>query len=132
VCGDDGGLPAGSFCNRAGTEVAAAHAGWRGLCDGVLEATVACFADKPENILAWLGPAIGPEAFEVGPEVRDAFIAKDGQAEDAFRPVGAKYFADIYRLARQRLANVGVTQIFGGDRCTLSEKDDFSLIVAIR
>ena len=113
------------FCNRAGTEVAAAHAGWRGLCDGVLEATVACFADKPENILAWLGPAIGPEAFEVGPEVRDAFIIKDGKAEDAFRPVGEKYFADIYRLARQRLANVGVTQIFGGDRCTLSEKDDF-------
>ena len=113
------------FCNRAGTEVAAAHAGWRGLCDGVLEATFACFADKPENILAWLGPAIGPEAFEVGPEVRDAFIIKDGKAEDAFRPVGEKYFADIYRLARQRLANVGVTQIFGGDRCTLSEKDDF-------
>lgn len=83
------------------------------------------FADKPENILAWLGPAIGPEAFEVGPEVRDAFIIKDGKAEDAFRPVGEKYFADIYRLARQRLANVGVTQIFGGDRCTLSEKDDF-------
>ncbi len=115
------------LCNRAGTEVAAAHAGWRGLCDGVLEATVACFADKPENILARLGPAIGPEAFEVGPEVRDAFIVKDGKAEEAFRPVGEKYFADIYRLARQRLANVGVTQIFGGDRCTLSEKDDFLL-----
>ena len=65
------------FCNRDGTEVAAAHAGWRGLCEGVLEATVARFADKAENIMAWLGPAIGPQAFEVGPEVRDAFMAKD-------------------------------------------------------
>ncbi|VTN10927.1 Laccase domain protein yfiH [Raoultella terrigena] len=113
------------FCNRAGTEVAAAHAGWRGLCDGVLEETVACFADNPENILAWLGPAIGPEAFEVGAEVREAFMSKDAKADSAFRPVGEKYFADIYQLARQRLANVGVEQIFGGDRCTLSEKDDF-------
>jgi YfiH family protein len=113
------------FCNRAGTEVAAAHAGWRGLCEGVLEETVACFNDQPENIMAWLGPAIGPEAFEVGAEVREAFIAKDGQAENAFRPAGEKYFANIYQLARQRLANVGVELIFGGDRCTLSEKDDF-------
>ncbi len=113
------------FCNRAGNEVAAAHAGWRGLCEGVLEETVACFNDKPENILAWLGPAIGPEAFEVGAEVREAFIAKDAQAESAFRSAGEKYFANIYQLARQHLANVGVEQIFGGDRCTLSEKDDF-------
>ncbi|HCT9468400.1 TPA: peptidoglycan editing factor PgeF, partial [Klebsiella pneumoniae] len=113
------------FCNRDGTEVAAAHAGWRGLCEGVLEATIARFADKAENIMAWLGPAIGPQAFEVGPEVRDAFMAKDENAHRAFRPAGEKYFADIYQLARQRLANVGVEQIFGGDRCTLSEKDDF-------
>lgn len=113
------------FCNRSGSEVAAAHAGWRGLCDGVLEETVACFKDSPDNLLAWLGPAIGPQAFEVGPEVREAFMAKDANAESAFRPVGEKYFADIYQLARQRLANVGVTAIYGGDRCTLSEKDDF-------
>lgn len=113
------------FCNRAGTEVAAAHAGWRGLCDGVLEETVACFNDSAENILAWFGPAIGPQVFEVGPEVREAFMAKDAKAVDAFRPVGDKYFADIYLLARQRLANMGVTAVFGGDRCTFSEKDDF-------
>lgn len=113
------------FCNQAGTEVAAAHAGWRGLCDGVLEETVACFADKPENILAWFGPAIGPQAFEVGPEVREAFMAKDAKAECAFRPVGEKYIADIYLLARQRLANVGITQVYGGDRCTFSEKYEF-------
>ncbi|XUA20180.1 purine nucleoside phosphorylase YfiH [Citrobacter sp. OP27] len=113
------------FCNQAGTEVAAAHAGWRGLCDGVLEQTVAQFQDKPENILAWLGPAIGPQAFEVGPEVREAFMDKDAKADSAFRPAGEKYFADIYQLARQRLANLGVSQVFGGERCTLSEKDDF-------
>ena len=113
------------FCNRSGTEVAAAHAGWRGLCEGVLEETIACFHDKPENILAWLGPAIGPEAFEVGPEVRDAFMQKDGAASSAFRPAGDKYYADIYQLARQRLARIGVTQVYGGERCTLSEKEDF-------
>lgn len=113
------------FCNRAGTEVAAAHAGWRGLCAGVLEETVNCFADKPENILAWLGPAIGPDAFEVGPEVRDAFMAVQSIADSAFRPAGEKYYADIYTLAHQRLASVGVTQVFGGDRCTFSQKDDF-------
>lgn len=113
------------FCNMAGTEVAAAHAGWRGLSAGVLEQTVACFADKPENILAWLGPAIGPQAFEVGAEVRAAFMAKDAKAERAFRRAGEKYYADIYQLARQRLANVGIVRVYGGDRCTLSEKDDF-------
>ncbi|KFC06520.1 hypothetical protein GTGU_02444 [Trabulsiella guamensis ATCC 49490] len=113
------------FCNHAGTEVAAAHAGWRGLCEGVLEDTVACFTDQPENIMAWLGPAIGPDAFEVGPEVRDAFMAKDANADKAFRPAGEKYYADIYQLARQRLANVGVDQVYGGDRCTFSQKDDF-------
>lgn len=113
------------FCNRDGTEVAAAHAGWRGLCAGVLEETVACFADKPENILAWLGPAIGPDAFEVGPEVRDAFMAVEAIADRAFRPAGKKYYADIYALARQRLTSVGVTQVFGGEHCTFSQKGDF-------
>jgi YfiH family protein len=113
------------FCNRAGTEVAAAHAGWRGLCAGVLEETVACFADSADNILAWLGPAIGPQAFEVGPEVREAFMAHDPQAESAFRPAGEKYMADIYQLARQRLTHLGISQIYGGDRCTFTEKSDF-------
>ncbi|MTD39408.1 polyphenol oxidase [Erwinia sp. CPCC 100877] len=113
------------FCNISGNEVAAAHAGWRGLCEGVLEETVASFRDRPENLLAWLGPAIGPAVFEVGGEVREAFMAKDLLSESAFRPVGEKFFADIYQLARQRLANVGVRQIFGGGRCTYSESDDF-------
>ena len=113
------------FCNLDGTEVAAAHAGWRGLCEGVLEETVACFSDKPGNILAWLGPAIGPAAFEVGPEVREAFMAKDAQADSAFRPQGEKYFADIYQLARQRLANVGVERVYGGEYCTHSQPEHF-------
>jgi hypothetical protein len=113
------------FCNKAGTEVAAAHAGWRGLCEGVLEQTIACFKERPENIIAWLGPAIGPMAFEVGPEVREAFVAKDAKAEAAFRPSGEKYYADIYMLARQRLANAGIEQVSGGDRCTHTEANDF-------
>lgn len=113
------------FCNTAGTEVAAAHAGWRGLCAGILEETVACFCDQPTNIIAWLGPAIGPTAFEVGPEVREAFIAEDKKAASAFRAFGEKYYADIYQLARQRLESVGVTRVYGGSRCTWSESEDF-------
>ncbi|MEF3529673.1 purine nucleoside phosphorylase YfiH [Citrobacter freundii] len=111
------------FCNRAGTEVAAAHAGWRGLCAGVLEETVACFADEPENIIAWLGPAIGPNAFEVGAEVREAFMTKDPQADLAFVPRGDKYLADIYQLARPGLEMGGVDNHHGGDRCTFSESE---------
>jgi YfiH family protein len=113
------------LCNNAGTEVAAAHAGWRGLCEGVIEATVACFEDEPANLLAWLGPAIGPEAFEVGPEVRAAFMEKAPEAQQAFRPVGDKYFANIYQLARQRLAKLGINQVYGGDHCTFSESSTF-------
>ncbi|KNC06036.1 hypothetical protein AC791_18995 [Klebsiella sp. RIT-PI-d] len=113
------------FCNRAGSEVAAAHAGWRGLCEGVLEETLACFTDQPENILAWLGPAIGPDAFEVGEEVREAFVTKAAEATHAFRPTGEKYLADIYLLARQRLARAGVTNVYGGDRCTFHEEQHF-------
>ena len=88
----------------------------------MLEETVSCFADNPENILAWLGPAIGPRAFEVGVEVREAFMAVDAKASAAFIQHGDKYLADIYQLARQRLANVGVEQIFGGDRCKESRR----------
>ncbi|MCS5932757.1 polyphenol oxidase [Klebsiella pneumoniae subsp. pneumoniae] len=114
------------FCNRDGTEVAAAHAGWRGLCEGVLEATVARFADKAENIMAWLGPAIGPQAFEGGTGSPGMPLWRRTRMRTGLFVRQAKnIFADIYQLARQRLANVGVELIFGGDRCTLSEKDDF-------
>ena len=91
----------------------------------MLEETVSCFADNPENILAWLGPAIGPRAFEVGAEVREAFMAVDAKASAAFIQHGDKYLADIYQLARQRLANTGVEHVYGGDRCTFSESETF-------
>lgn len=113
------------FCSDDGSEVAAAHAGWRGLCNGVLENTLAQFHCPADNIHAWLGPAIGPQAFEVGAEVRDAFMRHDAQADLAFRPVGNKYFADIWQLARQRLQAAGVRSISGSQRCTFTESANF-------
>lgn len=116
------------FCDRQGSVVAAAHAGWRGLCDGVIEATVAAMAAAPEDLLVWLGPAIGPMAFEVGDEVRQAFCARDPQAADAFVPragVPGKWLADIYLLARQRLACLGVTAVYGGQWCTVGDAERF-------
>ncbi|WP_414705552.1 peptidoglycan editing factor PgeF [Pseudomonas sp.] len=120
-------LPA-LFCNKAGTQVAAAHAGWRGLAAGVLEATVDSFADAPSEILVWLGPAIGPQAFEVGPEVREAFMATHPETADAFMPSAnpGKYMADIYRLARLRLAARGVEAVYGGGLSTYNDERFFS------
>lgn len=113
------------FCSLAGDEVAAAHAGWRWLNAGVLENTVSAFRAAPQNVMAWFGPAIGPQQFEVGGEVREAFTAADPQAAAAFVPFGENYLADIYHLARLRLQAAGVSQIFGGDRCTVTESTDF-------
>ncbi|NDL61159.1 purine nucleoside phosphorylase YfiH [Acerihabitans arboris] len=109
------------LCDRAGREVAAAHAGWRGLCAGILEKTLAAFQADPGSVMAWLGPAIGPAAFEVGPEVKAAFVAHDPQAAEAFSPHGEKYFADICHLARLRLQAAGVGFVYGGDRCTVTD-----------
>ncbi|MXR32063.1 peptidoglycan editing factor PgeF [Pseudomonas sp. PICF6] len=116
------------FCNRAGTRVAAAHAGWRGLANGVLEATLDSLQVPADEILAWLGPAIGPQAFEVGPEVREAFMAQLPRAADAFVPgdTAGKFLADIYALARQRLAARGVTAVYGGGQCTVTDPRFFS------
>jgi polyphenol oxidase len=113
------------LCDTAGSVVAAVHAGWRGLCDGVIEATVAKLATKPADLMAWLGPAIGPNAFEVGAEVRAQFVEKDAQAEAAFRPHGDKWLGNLYQIATQRLNNLGVTKIHGGGHCTFTEKDQF-------
>lgn len=114
------------FCDRAGTAVAAAHAGWRGLQAGVLENTLAAMAVAPENILAWLGPAIGPQNFEVGDEVRAAFLAADTGAAAAFRPgAPGKWWCDLYLLARQGLARAGVSHIYGGTCCTVAEPRRF-------
>lgn len=115
------------FCDAAGTQVAAAHAGWRGLVDGVLEHSLAQFSD-PMTVMAWLGPAIGPTAFEVGDEVRQAFIAKDAKADAAFISVpgkSGKWLADLYQLARLRLRASGVSQIYGGGFCTYTDPQRF-------
>ncbi|MGO4328434.1 peptidoglycan editing factor PgeF [Cupriavidus sp. 2TAF22] len=122
------------LCDRAGTVVGAAHAGWRGLCAGVIEATLAGMSTRagPQaRWLAWLGPAIGPQAFEVGAEVRQAFLAaalpqEMAAVEAAFRPgAPGKYFADIYGLARTRLARAGCADVHGGDTCTVTDAQRF-------
>lgn len=120
-------LPA-LFCNRAGTRVAAAHAGWRGLAAGVLEATLDSLDTPCAEVLVWLGPAIGPQRFEVGPEVREAFVAQLPAAEQAFVPSAnaGRFMADIYQLARLRLAACGVTAVYGGGYCTVSDPRFFS------
>ncbi|MFT6589753.1 MAG: YfiH family protein [Rhodoferax sp.] len=120
------------FSNAAGTRVAAAHAGWRGLVgqggQGVLEETLACF--KPPDVIVWLGPCIGPEAFEVGDEVRDQFVTHDPAAQAFFVPrCGQKWLADLPGLARLRLAARGVTQVYGNDGsrdwCTVQQSSRF-------
>lgn len=114
------------LCDCEGTVVAAAHAGWRGLAAGVIEATVAAMGRPAGNLLAWLGPAIGPQAFEVGEEVRAAFTAHDPGAAAAFVPAAeGKWLADIWLLARQRLAALGIESVWGGGRCTVAERDRF-------
>ncbi|WP_299022070.1 peptidoglycan editing factor PgeF [uncultured Photobacterium sp.] len=113
------------LCDKEGTQVAAVHAGWRGLADGIIEAALAKFTVPADSIMAWLGPAISPEVFEVGGEVREQFIAGSPQAEHAFKPHGDKWLADLYILARQRLQAYGVTQIYGGQYCTFSDPELF-------
>ena len=114
------------FCDRAGSVVAAAHAGWRGLRAGVLEETIAGMKVPPGELLAWLGPAIGPACFEVGREVRAAFVDADPAAAAAFVPHAAdKWLADIYALARLRLMRAGVTALSGGGLCTVSDPARF-------
>lgn len=115
------------FCDDSGAVVAAAHAGWRGLAAGVLEATVARMAVAPECVLAWMGPAIGPTAFEVGGEVRDAFVAADPGAAEAFvsSHLPGKWLADLFLLARRRLVRAGVVRVYGGGVCTVTDQKRF-------
>ena len=109
------------LCDQGGTVVAAVHAGWRSLCDGVIEATIKSMQVDGQQLMAWLGPAIGPEAFEVGGEVRMQFVEKDKQAESAFTPHGSQLLGNLYMIAKQRLTHLGVTQIYGGGLCTYSD-----------
>ena len=114
------------LCDETGSVVGAAHAGWRGLCDGVIEATVASMQVPASTLMAWLGPAIGPTVFEVGDEVRTAFVAKQPQAAQAFVAAAeGKWMADIYQLARLRLQALGIHRIYGGDLCTYSDDQRF-------
>ncbi len=122
------------LCDKAGTVVAAVHAGWRGLCDGAIEAAVNKMCVNPSDILAWLGPAIGPNAFEVGDDLRQQFMAHDLQAALAFKPhtehqLNGKWLCDMYLIAQQRLTKLGVTQIYGSgineDFCTYTDEARF-------
>lgn len=114
------------LCDAAGTVVGAAHAGWRGLCAGVIERTLAAMDCPVGQVCAYLGPAIGPRHFEVGDEVRAAFLAADSCAATAFvAHAPGKWLADLPELARQRLAALGVSAIFGGDECTFSDAERF-------
>lgn len=114
------------LCDRAGTRAALLHAGWRGLAAGIIEAGVRALATPAGELLAWLGPAIGPLSYQVGEEVRRAFVAQDASAAAAFRPDGAgRYRADLYALARWRLHALGVHAVFGGHHCTFLEHERF-------
>ena len=126
------------LCDQQGSVVGAAHAGWRGLCDGVIEQTVYAMKVPPATLMAWLGPAIGAQAFEVGEEVRAAFVARQPEAAAAFTPSpvrgeggelapgeGKKWLADIYQLARLRLHALGITRIYGGGLCTYTDSARF-------
>lgn len=121
------------LCDQKGTVVAAVHAGWRGLCDGVIEAAVKKMQVPSSEVLVWLGPAIGPNAFEVGDDVREQFIARDRQAAQAFNPVGGesggKWLCNMYQIAKQRLSALGVTKIYDEnhreDFCTYTDEARF-------
>lgn len=114
------------LCNRQGSQVAAVHAGWRGLLDGIIENAVSEF-DSSDTLLAYLGPAIGPQAFEVGSEVRDAFCNYDIKSTQAFTGSTNKgrWLADIYCLARLRLSGMGILVAYGGLDCTVKDRDRF-------
>lgn len=113
--------------NDAGTEIAAIHAGWRGLSSGVIESTVNQLQSPTNQLMAWLGPAIGPTVFEVGPEVRQAFINHSMLAASAFVPSQRPdhWLANLYELATQRLEKLGISRIYGGNYCTYSQTDHF-------
>lgn len=117
------------LCNRKGTVVAAAHAGWRGLAGGILEKTIKAMQQNTSSeIMAWLGPAIGPDAFEVGEDVMEAFVKKNPRMKSAFvarKNIPGKYLADIYMLAKMTLNNAGVSDVSGGNFCTVNDRERF-------
>ena len=113
-------------CDQAGERICAVHAGWRGLAGGVIESAITAMDRPASELLVWLGPAIGPAAFEVGEEVRQAFLHHSSQAEAAFVATGeGHWLADIYSLAKQRLTGLGVGFVGGGEYCTVSDSERF-------
>jgi YfiH family protein len=115
------------LCDREGSVVGIAHAGWRGLAAGIIDGVVRAMNAPPQDLMAYLGPGIGPRSYEVGAEVREAFVRRDARAAAAFAPrPGGKYLADLYALVRQRLTAAGVGEIHGGEFCTMSEARFFS------
>lgn len=114
------------FCDREGSCVAAAHAGWRGLVNGIIPATIQALPVSTSSLMAWLGPAIGPGKFQVGHEVREQLIATDSQMANAFRPCDeTNWYADLYHIARKQLIRCGVENIYGGQGCTYSQTERF-------
>ena len=113
------------LCDERGTAVAAVHAGWRGIAAGVVEAAIREMAVPRGRLLAWLGPAIGPQAYEVGDDVRKVFLNEDWGATAAFERRGEKWLCDLYALARRRLAAAGVSRVFGGGLCTFRDGGRF-------
>ena len=113
------------LCSSSGDEVAAVHGGWRGLAQAILANTVSHFQAPANDIIAWLGPAIGPSQFEVGQDVKDSFCLQNPVHQQAFTAKHKKYMADIYLLARQQLAQLGVVKIYGGEYCTVTDKSQF-------
>jgi YfiH family protein len=114
------------FATHDGLRIGAAHAGWRGLAGGVLEGTVAAMHCMPGRLIAWLGPCIGPENFEVGDDVREAFVSRDSQVQDAFeRNARGRWQCDLYAIARRKLSRLGIADVRGGGWCTFSEPARF-------
>lgn len=114
------------ICNRQGSKVAAVHAGWRGLHAGVVKNAISMLESDPADLMVWLGPAIGPQAFEVGPEVLRAFTDRNGENTSAFRQTDDHHWlCNLYQLARIDLFNQGVTSVFGGNECTFTDEERF-------
>lgn len=111
------------MCSSDGTQIAAIHAGWRGLATGIISNTVSAL--KTKDLIVWLGAAIGADCFEIGDDVRDTFLKKSANYESAFKPHENKWLADIYQLARMELTHLGITQIFGGEFCTMTDTERF-------
>jgi len=114
------------YCSTDGRYIAAAHAGWRGLAAGIVERTLETLPVKADQVMVWLGAAIGAEAFQVGSEVVEAFVQQNAEDEAAFKVDGDRWLMDIYQLAKNRLRRAGVRQIYGGEHCTFSDERFFS------